>query len=159
MTSDIPKILIVRTFNHPAERLFKAWTDPQDLGTWMWNPYDRNLDVEVDLRVGGRYRIYTDAPPDQGKPGDRWGMVGFYTEVVTNKRLAYTLHWDAPVGYNEPGMNPLDEVLVCEFQLDGEGSLLKYTHMGIPDDGGSAAEHERSVRETLDLLEAHLKAT
>lgn len=87
MTSVITKILIVRTFNHPVERIFQAWTNPGDLARWMWSPYDRNMEVEVDLRVGGRYPIYTQAPPDQRDFGDRWGMWGFYTEIVANKRL------------------------------------------------------------------------
>ena len=155
MTSDIPKILIVRTFNHPAERLFKAWTDPQDLGTWMWNPYDRNLEVEVDLRVGGRYRIYTDAPPDLGKPGDRWGMVGFYTEVVTNKRLAYTLHWDAPVGYNEDGGLVLDEVVQVDFAPQGEKTEIRYLHLGVPDEK-SAGLQTKAIQHTFETLDQML---
>lgn len=151
MTTAIPKIVISRTINHPVERVFKAWTDPQDLGTWMWSPYDRNLEVEVDLRVGGRYRIYTDAPPDMGKAGDRWGVVGFYTEIVTNKRLAYTLYWDAPVVYNEGGGLVLNEVVQIDFAAKGQETGIRYLHLGIPDEKSAAAQTE-AIQHTFNTL-------
>lgn len=155
MTSDIPKILIVRTFNGPVERVFKAWTNPQDLAKWMWSPYDRNMEVEVDLRVGGRYRIYTEAPPDQRDFGDRWGMVGLYTEIVANKRLGYTLHWDAPVGYNQNGGLVLDEVVQVDFAPRGEKTELRYLHLGVPDQQ-SAAAHTKGIQHTLGVLDEML---
>jgi len=155
MTSDKSQILIVRTFNTPVERVFQAWTDPQVWGKWMWNPYDRNLEVEVDLRIGGRFRIYTDAPPDMGKPGERWGMVGFYTEIVTNKRLAYTLHWDAPVGYNEGGSWVLDEVVQVDFTRQGEKTEVRYLHLGVPDEK-SAGMQEKAIQHTFDTLDQML---
>ena len=74
-------------------------------------------------------------------------------------RLVHTVHWDAPVGYNEPGMHPIDEVLIIEIEPHEDGCRLRYTHLGIPDDGMSAAEHERSVRATLDVLARRLGAS
>ena len=150
---------IERKFAVSADRLYAAFTEADDLKAWVWGKDAKDMQIELDLQVNGAFEISMDVTDRKGWGGPRAGMRGIYLVIEPGRKLIHTLHWDAPVGYNEPGMNPLDEVLVCEFQDDGAGSLLKYTHMGIPDDGGSAAEHERSVRETLELLEAHLKAT
>ena len=53
-------------------------------------------------------------------------------------------------------MNPVDEVMVVEISPDAAGSRLALSHLGIPESPGSAAEHERSVRSTLDDLAAHV---
>lgn len=44
------------------DRVFRAWTDPNEMKKW-WGPKDvRCLSVEVDLRVGGQYRIANELP-------------------------------------------------------------------------------------------------
>jgi hypothetical protein len=91
---------------------------------------------------------------DEGT-GLRGAYRGIYLFIEPDKRLIHTVHWDASVGYNDSG-KALDEVLVLDFIPDGDGCMLKYLHMGIPDDGLSAPEHEKSVRVTLDFLERHL---
>ena len=46
-----------RRFDRPRETVFRAWTDPEVLKYWWcprgWIP----AEIEVDLRVGGSYRI------------------------------------------------------------------------------------------------------
>ena len=148
---------IERTFPVDAERLYRAFIDPDDLKVWVWGPDARDVRSEIDLRINGAYDISMDVSGRKGWGGPRAGMRGIYLVVNPGRKLIYTLHWDAPVGYNAPGMNPLDEVIVVDIQPEGDGCRLKYTHMGIPDDGKSAREHERSVRETLELLDKHLK--
>ncbi len=56
--SDIGLTLVVRrTIRASAERLFDAWTRPEQLVQW-WGPKGAHCPhAEVDLRVGGRYRI------------------------------------------------------------------------------------------------------
>jgi len=48
---------IRRTFPASRERVFRAWTTPEEIKRWK-APGDRTSPVvEVDLRVGGKYRI------------------------------------------------------------------------------------------------------
>lgn len=72
----------------------------------------------------------------EGWGGDRAGMRGIYLVLEPERKLIHTLHWDAP------GMSPLDEIIVVNINGEGETSNLEYIHMGIPDDGQSAPEHE-----------------
>jgi uncharacterized protein YndB with AHSA1/START domain len=53
------QVLITRVFDAPRERVFRAFTDPDELAAWYGpehfeTPRDR---IHVDLRVGGRYEL------------------------------------------------------------------------------------------------------
>ncbi len=54
------EVLITRTFDAPRERVFRAWTDPEEIAAWYGpgehfaTPRDK---IRVDLRVGGRYEL------------------------------------------------------------------------------------------------------
>jgi uncharacterized protein YndB with AHSA1/START domain len=60
MTTAQQQVLITRTFDAPRERVFRAWTDPEEIAAWygpgehVTTPRDR---IRVDLRVGGRYEL------------------------------------------------------------------------------------------------------
>ncbi len=150
---------IVRTFPVPPERLWRGFTDPADVVHWVWGDYSKDVRAAIDLREGGAYEFTMDVSGQKGWDRDRVGMRGLFAEVRPPVRLVHTLHWDAPVGYNAAGKDPVDEVVHVEIAPDPSGSRLSYTHMGIPDDGVSAPEHERSVRATLDLLARRLAAS
>ena len=106
----------------------------------------------VELESGGRLHIVADAEyPDW--PQKEVAMRGMVLFVIPNEKLVHTLHWDAPVGYNAEGLDPIDEVIAVNFEADGDGCRMRYTHQGIPDDGQSVVHHERSVRATFDILE------
>jgi uncharacterized protein YndB with AHSA1/START domain len=53
------EVLITRIFEASRERVFRAWTDPDQVGSWFGpegfdTPRDR---IHIDLRVGGRYEL------------------------------------------------------------------------------------------------------
>jgi uncharacterized protein YndB with AHSA1/START domain len=53
------EVLITRIFDAPRERVFRAWTDPDEVAAWygpehMETPRER---IRIDLRVGGRYEL------------------------------------------------------------------------------------------------------
>jgi uncharacterized protein YndB with AHSA1/START domain len=53
------QILITRIFDAPRERVFRAWTDPDEVAAWFGpeqfeTPRER---IHIDLRVGGRYEL------------------------------------------------------------------------------------------------------
>jgi uncharacterized protein YndB with AHSA1/START domain len=53
------EVLITRIFEAPRERVFKAWTDPDEVSAWYGpesfdTPRER---IHIDLRVGGRYEL------------------------------------------------------------------------------------------------------
>ena len=53
------EVLITRIFDAPRARVFRAWTDPDEVAAWygpahMEAPRER---IRIDLRVGGRYEL------------------------------------------------------------------------------------------------------
>lgn len=150
---DGTEVLARRRFAAPVARLWSAFTNPIDMASWMWAGYAENCVAENDLRIGGSYRVYTDSNATaDGWHSDRIGRLGIYVEAVPEERLVYTLHWDAPVGYNQQGGVVTDEVMVVSFNADGDGTWVELRHLGIPDDGVSAMEHARALAQEFDYL-------
>ena len=71
-------------------------------------------------------------------PHETVAMRGMVLVYEPGRRLFHTSHWDAPVDYNAPGMDPIDELIAADIEADGGGAVLRYTHQGKPDDGRSA---------------------
>jgi uncharacterized protein YndB with AHSA1/START domain len=79
------EVIITRVFDAPRELVFKAWTEPAHLAQW-WGPRGfTNPVCEVDLRIGGAWRIVMRAPDGIEYPGR-----GVYREIVRPERLVFT---------------------------------------------------------------------
>ena len=53
------ELVVTRTFNGPARIVFEAWTKPELFKRW-WVPKSMGMSLlscEMDVRVGGRYRL------------------------------------------------------------------------------------------------------
>ena len=142
MTNDQPAtpVRIVRDFAAPASRVFAAWTDPQQLGRWAWGSLGRDCTAEIDLRVGGRYRVTT------SRPEGELAFSGTYIEVKPDERLVYTLHWEAPMGYDVR-----EETVTVEFVDTALGSEVIFVHDGVelPE---ARREHAKGWADTFDSL-------
>ena len=150
---DGTQVVARRGFDAKPARLWDAFTNPVEMAAWMWAGYGKNCVAENDLRVGGSYSVYTDSKATaDGWHTDRIGRLGIYFEIVEERRLAYTLHWDAPVGYNQQGGVVTDEVMVVTFEADGDNTIVELHHLGIPDDGVSAVEHGKALAAEFEFL-------
>jgi len=120
-------LTITRTFNAKREAVFKAWTDPQALIRWFAPSDDFATPVvDVDLRVGGRYRIQMKAPD-----GGSHTVHGTYREVTPPTRLVFTWAWEE--GSCRGEMPPEQETLVTvEFHDRGGATELILTHEYFP---------------------------
>ena len=78
-------------FKASRERLFQAWTDPAVLGQWFRvSPVQSTPIAEVDLRVGGRYRLGM-----QTAGGDLMVAGGEYRLIEEPTKLAFTWKWES----------------------------------------------------------------
>ena len=53
------EVLITRIFDAPRERVFRAWTDPDQVAAWF-GPEQMDTPregIHIDLRVGGRFEL------------------------------------------------------------------------------------------------------
>lgn len=80
-----------RQFDAPAQLVFDAHTKPDLLKRWMLGPDGWIMAVcEVDLRVGGGYRIVW----RHEVKGDEMGLSGTYREIEAPRRLVNTELFD-----------------------------------------------------------------
>ena len=79
------QILITREFAAPRHLVYRAWTTPELIARWWTARRGRATVVEVDLRVGGkwRYAMVSDS-------GFEVAFHGEYREIVPNERIVST---------------------------------------------------------------------
>ncbi|HEY8182946.1 MAG TPA: SRPBCC domain-containing protein, partial [Thermoanaerobaculia bacterium] len=71
-----------RTFAAPREKVFQAWTDPQTLKQWFGPPGSKTTVAEIDLRVGGKFRLTL-----QKSTGEVVTAFGTFQEIRPSERL------------------------------------------------------------------------
>jgi len=82
------EVVVTRTVNGPARLVFEAWTRPELFERW-WVPKSVGaslLSCEMDVRVGGRYRLVFSHPAAPA-PMEFFGR---YLEVTPHSRLVWT---------------------------------------------------------------------
>ncbi|MDQ3987544.1 MAG: SRPBCC domain-containing protein [Actinomycetota bacterium] len=140
-----PVLRISRRIKAPRERVFAAWTDPEEIPRWFGAPGNDFPAVEVDLRVGGGYRFVMQAPG-----GFELALAGTYLEVEPPNRLVYSFGWDRDLPF--PGGEQMRETRVTvEFLDRGAETEIVLTHEGFPNDD-SAAFHDAGWTVSLDRL-------
>ena len=63
------ELVVTRTFNGPARIVFEAWTKPELFKRW-WVPKSMGMSLlscEMDVRVGGKYRLVFGAGGSEGR--------------------------------------------------------------------------------------------
>lgn len=77
---------ITRVVEAPRDRVFAAWTVPEDFAAWYGGDADVPLDrVSLDVRQGGEWSLVIIVP------GAEMPFHGVYLEVSAPERLVFTL--------------------------------------------------------------------
>jgi uncharacterized protein YndB with AHSA1/START domain len=111
------QVEVSRHIAAPPLRVFDAWLDPQALGRWLFaTPDGQSERVEVDARVGGRFRV-------DERRGDlvaeHWGT---YVEIERPHRLVF----DFGTSFGE---TPTPVTVTIE--PDGDGARVTLRHAGV----------------------------
>jgi uncharacterized protein YndB with AHSA1/START domain len=118
MSDDAKDVVLEIRIDAALDTVFALLTDPTHMKTWLAEL------VEADARPGGVFRI-------SGPVGV--SIEGIYLEVVPNRKVVFT--WGGVEGL-KPGQSTVEFLL----ELDGEGTLLRLRHYGLP---GPAIESHR----------------
>jgi uncharacterized protein YndB with AHSA1/START domain len=128
-----------RTIKASVQRVFAAWTSPDQLRAW-WGPRPVTCsDAEVDLRVGGRIRIVNAIPG-----GGTITIDGEFRVVEPPHRLVYTWRMD-----DGP---PESSLVTVTFSARGDATEVVVLHEEIPNETVRDS-HERGWSGCLDGLE------
>jgi uncharacterized protein YndB with AHSA1/START domain len=131
-----------RTIRAPQQRVFDAWTKADELKRWHApGPLTVSL-AEIDLRVGGSYRIHMRAPD-----GKEHRVTGVYREVDPPRRVVYTWTW-------EDTSDVQNSVVTLEFIARGDSTEVILRHEGF-DSTKQRDSHESGWTSILDKLASH----
>ena len=136
-----PSLTLQRHINASPEKVFSAWTDPQQIVKWL---HPGGCDVtlaQFELTVGGRFRTVLRAPD-----GELHDVSGVFREVVLNRKLVYTWAFRSTP--------ERESIVTFELQADGDGTWLTLTHEQFFDEAARDA-HRGGWTEALDGLERY----
>lgn len=134
---------VKRRFAVTAERLWRAWTQPEQMREWAAPAADWSFEVATfDFRPGG-VAICRFGPPGEVPYQD----VSRFDDILPQHRIvsAYAI--------SKGDVRISSSVSSVEFLPDGDGTLLRITELGAYLDGrDSASGREGGVRQQLEHL-------
>ncbi len=138
----VPTVRISKIMPARREDVFNAWLDAEGMRTWMCPGDIKETDVEIDARVGGKFRLVM-----HGDEND-YEMTGEYVEIDPPSRIAFTWVSHTAVA---------GSLVTLEFHDRGEETELVLTHERLPDTD-VAAQHESGWASILENLAGRLAA-
>ena len=140
------QILITRDFNAPAHLVYRTHVEPELIKRWWAGERGQVDSVEVDLRVGGRWRYVMTA-----NGGFEVAFHGDYREIVPDERIVCTEVFEGvPNGDDDPAV-----VTYTFIDLDGRTRLTVLTEVSSMQIRDMIIETgmEGGMQEGMDALE------
>jgi uncharacterized protein YndB with AHSA1/START domain len=153
-----PELVIERLFEAPRERLWQAWTNPEQMKRW-WGPKDFTAPyAEIDLRVGGKYLSCMRSPE-----GKEFWSGGVYRQIVPLEKIVVTDSFTDEKGnvvpaaqYGMSGDWPLELMVTVTFEEQDGKTKMTLRHLGIPA-GENLEECRQGWNQSFDKLAEALK--
>jgi uncharacterized protein YndB with AHSA1/START domain len=141
----LTSLTLVRRIAARPSIVFDALTTPDGVAFWWGPDAGPVLLAEIDLRVGGRFRVRF-----RMLDGTEHESSGEYLEVVKPKRLSMSWRW---VGGEDPG----ESLVAIDLRPIAEGTELTFTHSRLHDEE-TRRSHEQGWNRALAKLERHFIA-
>ncbi|MFP5250249.1 MAG: SRPBCC domain-containing protein [Acidobacteriota bacterium] len=143
--AELQKIELRRVIRASRQRVFAAWTRPEELRRWFGPGGIHVAEADLDLRVGGAYRIVMQGSMEN-KPEEaerRMPVVGEYSVIVPDETISFT--W-------RPEWENQAESLVTVRLRDVEGGTeVHLTHERIISES-SCSGYDRGWKSCMDKL-------
>jgi uncharacterized protein YndB with AHSA1/START domain len=136
-------LTLVRRIKARPSIVFDAVTTAEGIAQWWGPDAGPVLLAEVDLRVGGRYRVRF-----RKLDGTEHESSGAFLEIVRPERVAMSWRWTG--GQEDPGESRLE----IRLRAIPEGTELTLTHALLQDEE-TRHSHEGGWSGALDKLKAH----
>ncbi len=134
------EVVASRIMNGPPRLVFEAFTKPELFTRW-WVPKSvpiTLLSCEMDVRVGGKYRLVFSAGPQTME------FFGKYLEVVPYSRLVWS---------NDEGGEPVAAVTTVTFEERDGKTLLTMSDLHPSKEALDASGAMDATPESLDQLD------
>jgi uncharacterized protein YndB with AHSA1/START domain len=144
---DMAEVLVVRRqIPFPREQVFAAWLDGASLAQWMRPGGTARATVEVDPRIGGKFRIVmhvAGATQSCGHTEHDHEHRGEYLAIEPPSLLSFT--------WISKATDLLPTVVTIEFLERGSATELVLTHRRLPQ--GSFESHRQGWTDIVRQLE------
>lgn len=112
-------LILKRIIAAPRDKVFDAWTSPAIIRLWFFpeGGYSSAI-AEVDLRIGGKYRIGIRHPDNKLHVA-----TGVYREISKPERLVFTWSWEH---------DPIDTLVTLTFTEKGGMTEMVLKHEALP---------------------------
>jgi uncharacterized protein YndB with AHSA1/START domain len=139
------EVLITRIFEAPRERVFRAWTDPDEVAAWYGPEHfdTPRARIHIDLRVGGRYELTMVQRAD----GTEFAIGYDIIELVEPELIVLRSDPMPEIGIHEP------TVTRVEFHDHGAKTRMTLSDGPYPEGGRHA---EAGWNSAFDKLAAHI---
>jgi uncharacterized protein YndB with AHSA1/START domain len=131
----------------PRERVFAAWTTPEEIQHWFGPATCRVQSARLDLRVGGEY-CFDVFSQRIGETQIR----GTYKEIVTPEHLVYT--WQCGC---DSDLAVEESLVTVDFIDLGPSTEVRLRHELLPNDN-VREDHKHGWIGTFEKLEKYLGA-
>jgi uncharacterized protein YndB with AHSA1/START domain len=143
------QILITRAFTAPKHLVYRAWTTPELVAQWWPGRRGRTTSVEIDLRVGGRWRYVMEAAN-----GFEVAFHGEYRELVPDERIVSTEVFEMPGATPDEYPGTVNTATFAEADGHTTLTILVQAPNREARDAIIASGMESGLQESLELLDA-----
>jgi uncharacterized protein YndB with AHSA1/START domain len=130
----------------PADRVFKALTDPAELARWFRNPECPVKQWEMDARPGGRYGYATEKGTVVVNGVSEFECHGEILEIDPPRLLVYS--WIA--NWHED--KSLSTIVRWELTPDAAGTHVKVTHSGLAAEDAARKDYSGGWPGVMEML-------
>ncbi|MGE0723735.1 MAG: SRPBCC domain-containing protein [Alphaproteobacteria bacterium] len=134
-----PSLTLRRRLAASPASVWAAWTDPQKLARWFGPERITHADAELDVRVGGRFRVVL-----YENNGDRHAVGGVYRAIEAERRLVFSWAWESTP--------ERESQVTVTLKPDGDGTVLILMHEQLADEA-TRDRHTGGWTGSLDKLE------
>src|SRR5689334_8774264 len=134
-----PSLILKRRLKAPPQKVFQAWTQPEQMTRWWGRSSAREPVAETDVRVGGHFRVQF-----LGEQGEHHSVSGIYREIEADRRLVLSWAWQSTPERQSQ--------VIVDLKPDGDGTLLTLTHEQFFDQK-ACDDHRGGWMVALDKME------
>lgn len=145
ITQENKVLRLVREFDAPVEKLYRAFTDADVMKGWFGPEGTEVYHSEVDLRVGGAWRVGI-----LTSSGDKRDVCGSFTRVE-DRAIAYTWHWEF-----DGAPDDVTLVTIVFESVDDSRSKIRLTQEDFKTEG-NRDDHEEGWTSSFRCLDNYIK--
>jgi uncharacterized protein YndB with AHSA1/START domain len=127
-------LVLERIVDVPRERVWSAWTVPEQVVKWFTPAPWRTVACTIDLRPGGAFNFTMRSPEGQNYPN-----TGCFLEIVENEKLVWT-NILAP-DFRPADPSTIDLPFTAIIALEPLGKRTRYTAIAIHRDEEGRNKH------------------